>query len=207
MVLWLKFLVVIYIRLICWIKVLVNKLKLYHQITLTKVTYLYNGAIIVKQVSNLQRLEEICFPIINSDFLSNSQLNKLFTKSLFIFAYSLFCGEFREEEIFWVHIGTTVNFLNLDTQNICCNHSKMWTMWLYYSVMSPNDADGMANSLGAVWSGSALFAQAYLSENLGSLRYIIKWWGKKETHKNIMWNWLPLAKHENYRNVPKFSDR
>ena len=45
--------------------------------------------------------------------------------------------------------------------------------------MSPNDADGMANSvdpdqtapLGAVWSGSALFAQACLSENLGSLRY------------------------------------
>ena len=46
--------------------------------------------------------------------------------------------------------------------------------------MSPNDADGMANSVdpdqtaprGAVWSGSALFAQAYLSENLGSLRYM-----------------------------------
>ena len=45
--------------------------------------------------------------------------------------------------------------------------------------MSPNDADGIANSvypdqtapLEAVWSGSALFAQAYLSENLGSLRY------------------------------------
>ena len=45
--------------------------------------------------------------------------------------------------------------------------------------MSPNDADGMANSVdpdqiappGAVWSGSALFAQAYLSENLESLRY------------------------------------
>ena len=45
--------------------------------------------------------------------------------------------------------------------------------------MSPNDTDGMANSVdpgqtaaprGAVWSGSALFAQAYLSENLGSLR-------------------------------------
>ena len=43
--------------------------------------------------------------------------------------------------------------------------------------MSPNDADGMENSvdpdqtapLGAVWSGSALFAQAYLSENLGLL--------------------------------------
>ena len=65
----------------------------------------------------------------------------------------------------------------------------MWTMWLYYTVMNPNDADGMTNDAdgminsvdpdqtvplgavwtGAVWSGSALFAQAYLSENLGSL--------------------------------------
>ena len=44
--------------------------------------------------------------------------------------------------------------------------------------MSPNDADRMANSvdpdqtapLGAVWSGSALFAQVYLSENLRLLR-------------------------------------
>ena len=67
-----------------------------------------------------------------------------------------------------------------DTPKICCKHSKIWTMWLYHRVMSPNDADGMANSvdpdqtapLGAVWSGSALFAQAYLSKNLRSLRYI-----------------------------------
>ena len=36
--------------------------------------------------------------------------------------------------------------------------------------MSPNDADGMANS---VDPGSALFAQTCLSENLGKLRYII----------------------------------
>ena len=54
-------------------------------------------------------------------------------------------------------------------------------MWLYDRVMSPNNADGMANSgvdpdqtaplgRGAVWFGSALFAQAYLSKNLGSLR-------------------------------------
>ena len=52
-------------------------------------------------------------------------------------------------------------------------------MWLYQGVMSPNDAEGMANGadpdqtappLEAVWSGSALFAHAYLSENLGSLR-------------------------------------
>ena len=44
--------------------------------------------------------------------------------------------------------------------------------------MSPNDAEGIANSvdpdqtapLGAVWSGSAMFAQTCLSENLGNLR-------------------------------------
>ena len=71
----------------------------------------------------------------------------------------------------------------LDTQNICCNHSKIWTMLHYHRVMSPYDADGMANHvdpdqtapLGAVWSGSALFAQAYLSENLGSLPNKIVW--------------------------------
>ena len=48
-------------------------------------------------------------------------------------------------------------------------------MWLYYSVMRTKDADRIANSvdpdqtapLGAVWSGSALFAQTCLSEDLG----------------------------------------
>ena len=47
--------------------------------------------------------------------------------------------------------------------------------------MSLKDADRIANSvdpdqtapLGAVWSGSTLFAQTCLSENLGSLRYIV----------------------------------
>ena len=66
---------------------------------------------------------------------------------------------------------------NLDTQNICCSYSKMWTN----NVTSPKDADRMANSvdpdqtapLGAVWSGSTLFAQVYLSENLGPLRYVL----------------------------------
>ena len=68
-----------------------------------------------------------------------------------------------------------------DTQKFCSNHSKIWTMWLYHREICPNDADGMANSvdpdqtapLGAVWSGSALFAQACLSENLGSLQYSV----------------------------------
>ena len=58
-----------------------------------------------------------------------------------------------------------------DTQKICCNHFKIWTMWLYHRVMSPNDADGMANSVDPDQNGSALLALTYLSKNLGSLWY------------------------------------
>ena len=34
-----------------------------------------------------------------------------------------------------------------DTQIIHCTHSKIWTTWPYHRVMSPNDAEGMANSV------------------------------------------------------------
>ena len=34
-----------------------------------------------------------------------------------------------------------------DTQKVCCNHSKIWTMLLYHGVMNRNNADGMANSV------------------------------------------------------------
>ena len=34
-----------------------------------------------------------------------------------------------------------------DTQKLLCNHSKIWTMWHYHRVMSPNHTDGMANSV------------------------------------------------------------
>ena len=62
---------------------------------------------------------------------------------------------------------------NLDIRKNCCTYPKIWTMWLYYRVMYPKDADGIANSvdpdqttplavwyvpLGADWSGSTLFA-------------------------------------------------
>ena len=59
-------------------------------------------------------------------------------------------------------------------------------MRLYHRVISLNEADGMANNVDpdqtAVWSGSALFAQAYLSENLGSLRYTLV---KHETVRRV----------------------
>ena len=43
---------------------------------------------------------------------------------------------------------------------------------MYHRVMSPNDADGIANSVDPDQTAprSTLFAQAYLSENFGSLR-------------------------------------
>ena len=66
-----------------------------------------------------------------------------------------------------------------DTRKLCCNHLKTGKKRFYHRVMHPNDADSMASSedpdqtapLGAVRSGSALFVQTSLSENLGSLRY------------------------------------
>ena len=65
-----------------------------------------------------------------------------------------------------------------DARNFLCNHPKIQTKRLNHRVMHPKDADSIANSedsdqtapLGAVRSGSALFAQTNLSENLGSLR-------------------------------------
>ena len=70
--------------------------------------------------------------------------------------------------------------------------------------MSPNDADGMANSvdpdqtapLGAVWSGSALFAQAFLSENLGSLWYLLKLAASDTAISyGTSWRWRFFAYH------------
>ena len=55
----------------------------------------------------------------------------------------------------WGIIRTSVNFLNIRIpQKNCFNHSKIWTMWLYHRVMSPNDADGMANCRS--WSNCSL---------------------------------------------------
>ena len=59
--------------------------------------------------------------------------------------------------------------------------------------MSPNDADGMANSVDPDQTapGSALFAQTCLSENLGTLRYEVQ----------------PMFQVLGQSNDPKFSDR
>ena len=77
-----------------------------------------------------------------------------------------------------------------DPPKNCCNYPKIWTVWLYHRVMSPKDADGMANRvdpdqtalLVAVRSGSTLFAQAYLSKNLESL-----WCKRKMSQLMRLW--------------------
>ena len=67
----------------------------------------------------------------------------------------------------------TVKILKFRTpKKIWCNHPKSWTRWLFLRIMHPKDAAGIANSVGAVWSGSALFAQTCLSVNLGTLLYV-----------------------------------
>ena len=66
----------------------------------------------------------------------------------------------------------------LDAKNLCCNLPKIQTKRQNLRVFCQNCANGIANSEDpnqtapreAVCSVSALFAQTYLSENLGSLR-------------------------------------
>ena len=68
-------------------------------------------------------------------------------------------------------------------------------MWVYNRVMSPKGADGMANSvdpdqtapLGALWSGSALFVQAYLSEKLRLIMVI------GFICKSSLWGWNKVS--------------
>ena len=73
----------------------------------------------------------------------------------------------------------TVKFLKFsDTRKLCCNLPKIQTKRLNHRIFCQKDANGIANSEdpdqtappGAVCTGSALFAQNNLSENLGSLR-------------------------------------
>ena len=66
-----------------------------------------------------------------------------------------------------------------DTRKFAVITPKVELAGFSLRVMHAKDVEGIANSvdpdhtalLGAVWCGSALFAQTCLSENLGSLRY------------------------------------
>ena len=61
-----------------------------------------------------------------------------------------------------------------DTINLCCNQLKIHANRPNHRVFCPNDANGIQNSEDPDQTAplSALFAQTYLFENLGSLRYL-----------------------------------
>ena len=80
---------------------------------------------------------------------------------------------------FGVNILYTVKFLSFGTpENFAVIYLKFKQRGQNLRVFRQKDATGIANSedpdqtapRGAVWSGSALFAQTCLSENLGSLQ-------------------------------------
>ena len=95
----------------------------------------------------------------------------------FAYGISEYQKDLSDAAMFSLCLFCTVNFLNIRTPKKFVVITLNFELWLYHRVMSPNDVDGMANSVDydqtapLGWSGSALFAQAYLSENLGSLRY------------------------------------
>ena len=105
---------------------------------------------------------------------------------------------------------------NSDTRKICCNHPKISTRWHYHRVICPKDADRMANrvdpdqtarlggvdhcgcriKLGAVWSGSTLFAKPFLSKNLliitvNDVLAGVSWHRSKDRYKDCL-NWKLL---------------
>ena len=91
-----------------------------------------------------------------------------------------------------------------DARYLCCNLPKIQTKRSNLRIFCQNDADGIANSedpdqtapLGAVWSGSALFAQTCLSENLWSLRYKIEvlWLAPLAIQPDLLLVWLETQK-------------
>ena len=78
---------------------------------------------------------------------------------------------------FWNTCRKVPKFWN--ARNLCLNLPKIQEKRTNSGSFRKKDANGIANSedpdqtahLGAVWSGSALFPQTCLFENLGSLRY------------------------------------
>ena len=84
---------------------------------------------------------------------------------------------------FWFqNMDTTVKILKIWTPEKVAVIILNLKNCFYCIEMHRKDVDGMANSvdpdqtapLGEVWSGSALFAHTYLSENLWSLRYMLQ---------------------------------
>ena len=97
----------------------------------------------------------------------------IFEKSLHKYILKLFNGKkWKEVHILEIYqeIFSYRKFPKYsDTQKICCNHSKIWTMWLYHRVMSQNHADRIANSV----DPEDLGLHRLPRHILGTLQYLI----------------------------------
>lgn len=70
-----------------------------------------------------------------------------------------------------------------DIPSMWCNNPKIWTIWFHCRVMCPIGSDRIANivvpdqtaPLGAVWSGSTIFANALLSNICDFMVYLLMW--------------------------------
>ena len=91
--------------------------------------------------------------------------------------YEFLVRLYQEWEV-WQLFFLTVKFLNFGTpEKFAAIYLRFKQRGQSLRVFRQKDANGIANSedpdqtapLGAVWSGSALFAQTYLSENQGDL--------------------------------------
>ena len=71
-----------------------------------------------------------------------AKINIILTTFLFATVHIVIFCAYKQLEL-----QSTVNFLNIQTPKIFVVITQHWTMWLYHRVMSPNDADGIANSV------------------------------------------------------------
>ena len=94
------------------------------------------------------------------------------------------------------------NSKNWDTWNNYHNCPTIGTAGFYIAVLCSKDADRITNRedpdqtapWGAVWSGSALFAQTYLSQYLKLLRYTIHARYRKLQHEIFHTAWSTLMR-------------
>ena len=77
-----------------------------------------------------------------------------------------------------------------NTRKICCNHPKIWTMWLYHWVVLAEDVDGIAKNVGpdqtAPGHAPTLFARSFRR------RFFAYHYAVNHPHTNIILSWFSI---------------
>ena len=146
--------------------------------------------LVLKLLSHFCQMMWFCFVHI---YKKNVGHNKMVYWAIIFICYSVkenvrydfddIDGDFKENIVRWVSLHRAPdiyrkNSKNWDTWNNYHNCPTFGTVGFYSAVLCSKDADRITNRedpdqtapWGAVWSGSALFAQTYLSQYLKLLR-------------------------------------